>query len=247
MKNEADQAVFLALASYTGKPDLMTLHSILELHKELSLLGIPITFQSYAGDGRIHAVRNVMVAEFRKSSCTDLIMVDDDVGWQQGTAELLLHPKADIVGAIYRLKQDEEDYLVRQDEKKPVLISDPLLGYQYLEVEAVATGFLRISRRAIETMCKAYPETQYVDDPRSKEPNYRLFSFELEGNRDWGEDFVFCRRAVKAGLKVHCVPDVMMSHVGRKVWMGAYGNWLRKRPGNAEVIAETRAELESVA
>jgi hypothetical protein len=234
----------LHIVLFSGRhmPDVIVTHCLKDSFDDLRKAGIEYEFNSICGSSILPAARNMAVTEFLKSDCTDLVMLDDDIGWEVGALTRLAKHPVDVVGGIYPAKLDPETYLVRWDYAKPMLVGDPVTGL--LEMEAVPTGFLKISRKCLEAMREHYKELAYHDDSL-KETSHALFDFELRDHRYWGEDFTFCRRWREIGGKVWCDPEMTFFHVGRKTFKGHLGNWLRGRDDFEDAKSEyLKAPLE---
>lgn len=224
--------VFVALACYSGKPDIMTVHALLDSQTDLASKGYEMFLRSYVDDGILPRVRNATVSEFLASSADDLVMIDDDVAWEAGAIARLLSYPVDVVAGIYPGRTDPETYVVRWDHSHEFLVADPATGL--LEMEAVPTGFLRLTRSCLERMVEAYAHLEYADEVMGGKKSFCLFDFELLNGRYWGEDFTFCRRWRDIGGKVWADPEIKFAHVGRRAYHGHLGNWLRGRDDFAE-------------
>jgi hypothetical protein len=219
------QSVAIALLSYRASPDVLTMFALRQAEQELVAAGIACDVIPYSGNSILPQARNEIVAAFLESKHTDLVMVDDDVAWHAGAMLRLVRHPVDLVGGIYPGRCDPEAYKVRWDTARPHLVADPENGL--LELAAVPTGFLRFTRACLTKMVAAHPHLEYVAD--SGRTEVALFDFELRERRYWGEDFTFCRRWREIGGRVWCDPEITFAHVGRKVFFGHFGNWLRNR------------------
>lgn len=150
----------------------------------------------------IHFARQEMAENFMKSEDTDLIFIDDDMGWRaEDLFEMLLHD-VDVVGAICPLKREREQWNVN-------LLHDPA-GNRVecdglLEAAYVGTAIMRIQRRAFERF-----------DPFS-----HFFDARYEPSGMIGEDAWFCRELRKRGGSVWAMP-MQVRHIGIKQWFGNY-------------------------
>jgi hypothetical protein len=219
------QSVALALLSYRASPDVLTMFSLRQAEQELLAAGIACDVIPYSGNSILPQARNEIVAAFLETDHTDLVMIDDDVAWKAGGMLRLVRHPVDLVGGIYPGRCDPENYKIRWNTAKPYLVADPETGL--LEIEAVPTGFLRFTRACLTKMVEAHPHLEYVNDTGRVET--ALFDFELLDRRYWGEDFTFCRRWRALGGRVWCDPEITFAHVGRKVFYGHFGNWMRNR------------------
>lgn len=197
----------------------------------LAMAGIVTSFAMRYGDGILPRARNSIVGEFLNSDASDLVLIDDDVGWEPADLVKLVNYPVDCVAGVYPYKRDQENYPLRLIEDRAELWADPETGL--LEVEAVPAGFLRLSRKCLESMAKAYPDLVYLDTALEREIP-ALFDFALENKIYWGEDFTFCRRWRAIGGKVWVAPEMRLRHSGQKMWVGCLGDFLRARSGIAK-------------
>lgn len=220
------QKAYIAMPSLHGRPDLATTASLIETMCGLQAAGIPVKFKPVPGDSIISRTRNFFVADFLRSDCTDLVMIDDDLAWEAGAVRRLLSHDCDLVGGAYPKRQDDLEFPVR---RLPGARVDYETGL--MEVELLPTGFLRMRRAMLERMVAAYPNLAYRDANGPDIVFHALFWVELgrgfnAGPDDpveiWGEDFTFCRRWREIGGAVHLDTLLRFQHIGRKAWSGCY-------------------------
>ena len=111
---------------------------------------------------------------------------------------------------------------------------------EMLEVQDVGTGLLRVKREAFAKIREAFPDRVYMPMVSEGEliPTYMYFQSEIDpesakfsptGLPNYcPEDFMFCRLARKAGLKIHLAPWVKTTHSGHYSFIGdleAVGRW----------------------
>jgi GT2 family glycosyltransferase len=101
-----------------------------------------------------------------------------------------------------------------------------------IEVIDAGTGFMLIKREVLERLIKKYPETKYVRDMTSLNPDgsidrttdtqYAIFdgSIDEQSGRYLSEDYTFCRRWQKIGGTIWTDPEVVLNHVGSHVFRG---------------------------
>ena len=83
-----------------------------------------------------------------------------------------------------------------------------------IEVEAVGTGFMKISRSALERIRAARPDLERADYTR-------FFWF---NDQDGGEDYEFCALARSVGLSIWADPTIDLKHVGDKEYTGKFAD-----------------------
>lgn len=97
-----------------------------------------------------------------------------------------------------------------------------------LEVSESGTGFMMFKRNVLDEMIKGYPETEYFPDHiRSKgfdgsKSIFALFDCVIDENKRYlSEDYLFCQRARKIGLKTYICPWMSLTHTGTYVYKGS--------------------------
>lgn len=185
-------------------------------------------------DSMITRARDVLFSMFLETDCTDLFFIDDDIGCRPGSfARLMEHP-VDVVGGAYRGRKDPEEYAIRP-LPSGIMQFDP--ETKLMEVEAVATGFLRITRAAAEQVAAADPDAWYTDSTapaglkiRSVFDNY----LDREKHQKWSEDYFFCRRYRETGGKVWVDPVLELDHTGTKTFTGCLFDYLKRMRAEQE-------------
>lgn len=196
-----------------------TLNSLLKASSEATRRGWGTDLMQRTSDSCIQRARCFLFTHFlERTQCTDMLFVDDDIGFSlEGFARLMEFP-VDIVGGAYRARAQQEHYILRglNDE----LRREPPHGL--MEVEGCGTGFLRITRAAAEEMAAAYPDDWY-EDPTCQGLRVRnLFEFEVRNHKLYSEDYNFCRkwRALGPDHKVWIDPEQVLDHVGHATFRG---------------------------
>lgn len=106
-------------------------------------------------------------------------------------------------------------------------VFNPLAGadikvFEPSEVLESGTGFMMIPRHVFDNFNKAYPELTFKPD-HNRSINFNgsreislFFDTEVDPDtkRYLSEDYFFCQKARKAGMKVHILPWMKLSHVG---------------------------------
>lgn len=221
-----ERAIIVAVPAYTGSITVETAESLQAELYAAHKAGIKLVVQFSQGDPIIHRARNLMVREFLKTGCDDMIFVDSDVGFPMGTLLKLASHPVDLVGAVYPKRKDPLEFPVRWLKENRMLYPDPDTGL--LEVEGFASGCMRMSRKLLETMVDKNQDLAYYNHDGGM--SYSLFDFERHKKIMFGEDITFCRRARACGFKAWIDPTIDMTHTGYKRFDGNVGNWLLSRP-----------------
>lgn len=201
----------------------------------LERLKIRCQLQWVVGNSNIAAARNELAAEFLASGCSDMLFVDDDMGWKPKDVLRLLASEQHVVGGVGRKKTNTPDERPdtwccrfapdsepRQDEMGAV------------EALGVGTGFIKISRRAFETIAAAHPELRRPGpdsmSPAAREKLFRFFQFTDDGARAMSEDFAFCELWRAQGGTIWADPTIELVHVGDKEFTGSFAVLMQAAP-----------------
>ena len=176
-------------------------------------------YMSY--DSLVQRARNDIAKLALDQEVDDLVFIDCDVDWNPEDFFKILEHDADVVGGIYPKRGDEEDY--------PVKVLDGNMKFEesgLVEVEGIATGFLRLTRKALQTVSD--DSIEYTESHKPK-PIKMIFDIVVDEKGELiSEDIVFCRKWRKLGGKVWLDPSIKLSHVGTKRWNGDFMSWLNK-------------------
>lgn len=214
-------AIFIATPTYT---DLSAGYAYALAHTTalLEKKGIAFELALYTGDCHVDDARNRLVRDFLESSCTDLVFIDSDLRWNAEDFVRLISHECDVVGATYPLKQDEEKF-------PTLLIDGEEVGESgLLKVEAVPTGFLKISRDALEILAAKSESFKPKSDHRSNIP--LIFERQVHNGVRWGGDYVFCRKWGEIG-DIYLDTNAWFEHYGESIWKGRYITHRKKGQG----------------
>jgi hypothetical protein len=216
--------VFVAVPVRQPEVKVFTLTALTDAIIELAQEGMAMSLFVWSGDPLISHARNVILAEFLRSDCDDLVFVDDDVSWAPGTLVKLLKHPVDFVAGVYRHKIDDESYpvnLIQSDGRIPIDKTG------LIEVNGVPFGFARITRKCAEQMFDAAKDKPYFHKNAPGLECRVVFDVQYADGEYFGEDYVFCRKWQALGGKVWVDPEMAINHSGNKVFVGHFGNYLR--------------------
>lgn len=228
-KPGADQHVYIATPAHTifANFHVSLLRNVLSLVKA----DVSVTYAHLAGHCHVDDARNLLAHDFLKSSATDLLFWDADVAAEPHAALRLLSHNVDIVGGAYPLKDGTGKFPVRRFPKP---FRDDWHAGGLVELEAIATGFLRIRRDVFEALRDSCDEL-YLDGAkaheffkRGKAPAY----FAGEGFERIGGDMNFCREWTEKGGKIFVDPSLLFTHCGTVDFAGRLSDHLQA--GKAE-------------
>lgn len=226
--------IFLATPCYGGMVCQEYMQSVLCTLHSCMMHSVPLQVFMIGNESLIPRGRNQLVSEFMTSDSTHLLFVDSDIEFHPDDVLKLIQHDKDVVVGAYPLKMEPINYVVDCVSQKPS--SSSVLR----EVKDAGTGFMMISRGAIEKMQLSHPELQYngdldndtyrkdlrLDPEKREKLKQNLFSLfdtshDVENNNNYlSEDYTFCRRWQKIGGKIWLDPTIKLNHIGRKVFRG---------------------------
>lgn len=218
-------------------PALAYTLSLVETVVALQREGIDCARHFVVGSSNLPVARNQACAAFLASNCTDLLFIDDDMGWKPESVIRLLASDKPIAAVVGRKRWDSPNTDPAVWCGRPVsnpdgsgIIQDDM---GLIKFERVGTGFIKIARTAFETLIAAHPEWKAVGKaemtPEVKSFYYRFFKFgndEFEG----GEDFEFCNAWRALGGEIWVDPEQKISHIGEKDYAGAFSEIMSAAP-----------------
>lgn len=163
----------------------------------------------------VQFARNCLAQRFLDDpTYTHILWLDADVGFDPRAILRLLSHQKDVVGGVYPTKTSPSWFPFEPTG----LRRDGLL-----EAAVMPTGFLLVSRRAMQAVAETVP--WYVHHHRGRRIRTRhIFDLELvERNGEpvvLGEDVVLCQRLRKLGFDIWADPDIGFRHCGMHEWGG---------------------------
>ena len=209
----------------------------------LTLSGIGYASHFVIGSSNLPNARNILVARFLASTCTDLFFIDDDMGWKPESVIRLLASEQKVIAGVGRKKGDKlpsshPDVWCFNALTDDILSVPQQDAMGAIEVAAVGTGFMKVERSVFEMLIAAHPEWKregqqgMPDDVKAN--YYQFFRFDPDDSTEMGEDYVFCKRVRDNGGSIWIDPMIGLAHVGTKAWSGCVADYL--------LVPETQAE-----
>ena len=215
--------LFVATTSgFVPKPNYVA--ALAETTRLLAMKDLEVEWLLHSGDPHVDDARNACVAIFLESGAPKMLFIDDDVGWVPDEFLKFIKHDRDVVAAIYPKKKDEPDY--------PVMLIPGALQAEpdgLLEVKAVPTGFLMLSRAAVMAIAN---DSMHFHRKDSRQTPLMFERGVLNGER-WSGDYWFSRKWTERGGRCWVDPEMTFTHVGLKTWEGCLGDHLRK---NSDII-----------
>ncbi len=232
--------IFIAVPAYGNLPAEFV-SSLWDARKELLDNGILSELLIAAGGCHVDDNRNMLISTFLESQCDALVFIDDDTRFNACDLVALALSTPDVVAGIAPKKKEDLDFACRLIPGEIWSNSECLI-----EVEGVGAAFLKISRYAIEELCKN--EVSYTQKIGGTDRViYQIFERTTENGARWGGDYSFCRKWSALGGKIYVFPDMTFGHIGHKEYLGSLGHWLREKNGlNDEYLSKKLREFRGV-
>lgn len=210
----------------------------------------------------VHWSRNGLIAELIKTQkpWTHVLFIDDDIVPPDDALLRMLAHKKDIVGAVCTRRTDPPIPNIRYLEESTGTYREIWSWPEntLLEVGAVGTGMVLISREALNKVADAFwtckyerefyqiteEKAQWLQEQRLKyfDESANAFWFRfltcMEGTFEMGEDVSFCFIATRyCGLKIYVDTSIQPEHIGQ------YGFSIKDFiPYREQCIAKAKAE-----
>jgi hypothetical protein len=210
--------VFIATPSHSGKVTILFAQSLAITFRKAVVKNIQVEFINTRCDALVQKSRNYFVAQALKQGATDLIFIDDDIHWDPEWIFKLIEYPVDVVSGMYRKKFDSH-------EEYPFLPWEPLeMNDSLVRAAGVPTGFLRLTRKAMQTLWDA--SEIYTNGILPEER--AIFDLKIEDGIMYSEDYVMSKKLTDAGIPLWIDPNMTCNHEGPKVFEGNFANWLTK-------------------
>lgn len=206
--------IMIVTPAYSGDVFGAYATSLAETYHLLMSHGIKVTMLVEPNGSLLVASRNRLTERFWQSDATHMLCIDSDLGWPPEAVLAMLSQDKEFIAGVYPSRK-MKGFIFRpwlDDPTSEQLITDKHL----VKMEAVPAGFMLIARSAIEKMRGQYSDLYYSPaDPRDdSESTYALFNTEVINGQFWGEDYVFCKRAIAAGIEIWVDPLIQFNHAG---------------------------------
>jgi glycosyltransferase involved in cell wall biosynthesis len=248
-----ERKLFIATPMYGGQCAGMFTRSMTDLSALCTQYGIPLQIYFLFNESLITRARNYCCDEFMRSDAQHLMFIDSDIGFNpQDVIALMalqtLNSEYDIIGGPYpkkcisweKIKAAVDKGVADQDPgvlEKFVgdYVFNPKGGQQSIaigepcEVLEIGTGFMMITKDAMNKFAEKYSQYNYKPDHVRTEHfdgsreimMYFQAEVDPESKRYLSEDYWFCQKAQKIGLKTWFCPWMKMQHVGTYIFGGS--------------------------
>jgi hypothetical protein len=178
----------------------------------------------------ISNARATMLRKALDAGAEVICFLDYDLSWRPADLLKLIETPDPVVAGTYRYKKAEEEYMgspVSGGDDRPVVRADGCI-----RGHAVPAGFLKLTRDAVRSFMRSYPELVYGDPEK---PSIDLFNHGAIGGIWYGEDMAFCKRWRDSGGMIWIVPDLSLTHHSEtEAFPGNYHEFMLRQPGGSE-------------
>jgi hypothetical protein len=147
-----------------------------------------------------------------------IVFIDSDQVWDARALLDIINSQHDVIGLPVVSKTDEPgNFNVKLKDINQIEKDEQ----GNIKVDAVGTGFLKLSRKALEALWNSNPTTLF----RGKELKL-ICEYATNYNEFIGEDIYLCTKLKELEFNIWVNPNSTCAHIGSKVWMGNFANFL---------------------
>lgn len=238
-----EPSIYLATPAYGGLANIQFFQSLLDLQPACAERAVGLQIELNGGDALITRARSRMATYFlEETRHTHMLFVDADIAFRPDHVFRLLEAGKDLVGGVYPLKK------VHWEKVRSALaagikdIQAASLGYVvgfppnpdknvhlddqgFAAVNAIGTGFMLISRQAMQRVNDAHPELRCNLADMNFAPKQTTLFFDTMIDPDTrehlSEDYAFCRRWRDLGGEVWADFRTRLTHIGHAAYTGS--------------------------
>lgn len=218
--------VLIGTPAHTGVADVHYITSFAQTLRLCIANNIDMREIFLAYDALVQNARNDIVKLALEHDFDDLIFIDGDQAWEPEWVLRLLSYPVDCVGAAVRKKTDQEElYNVRAAGGVNSITTDPATGLMTAPDMALGTGFLRLSKRALQVL---WDNSEKYEGFINKAPSTWIFDVRPVNGKLVGEDTHMSDKLRKHGIQTYLAPGMTCAHIGPKKFVGNFDAWLAK-------------------
>lgn len=205
--------VLIGTPAHDGRVDVWYANSLVNTIKLSGKYDTDIVPVYMSYDSLVQRARNDLVQIALEEGFDALIFIDSDEEWDPKWVFSLLAREEDVIGATVVKKTDREmAFNVKALKDKFEIEPNGLL-----EVECVGTGFMKLTRSALQKVWDISDE--YTNEGRKCR---MVFDVKLIDGELISEDNIFCQKWRSLGGKVWVDPTMTCNHIGTKKYGGNF-------------------------
>ena len=206
--------IMIATPSHSGNFCAGYLLAMCEVFRMSRDFDVELNLQLWLNQSLVQKARNNLFAKAYLEGYDEIIFIDDDQGFSAEYFYKLLEHEVDVVGFPVSMKTEEERYNIRP-ENNDEHIFDPALNL--LEVRNIGTGFLRMTRKAMDALWNNSPA--YQDSEGEKR---MICDLQIVNGGLIGEDIQICEKLREEGIKIYVDMSHTCKHYGTKEYSGNF-------------------------
>jgi hypothetical protein len=209
----------IGMPCYGGNVSEPTMTSLLRFILMAQQVGLNWSLDTMVNESLVTRARNNLMAKMMtNTSATHFMFIDADIRFQPESILQMMACDKDVIGGLYPKKALPVNYVINLKRETKV-------QGDIFTVDTMGTGFLMFKRHVYEQLCKAHPETKYVDDVglgKQFEPTmFSIFDVAIDEKGHYlSEDWLFCRRWSALGGEIWAHGKVLLNHIGHYEFVG---------------------------
>lgn len=239
--------LFLSTPCYGGLCLEKYMIGIIKLQLLLIREGIQLMIDTTENESLVHRARNVAIGRFMQKTDAEYFMfIDADVDFDPASVVRLVRSGHDVSVGIYPKKvvmwEQAKKAVEADDKRNMAMLSSSLVANigathrtvenGFVEVLDGPTGFMVITRKALEKMHEHYKdELDCVNDHQNRDFDDYCAVFDCmidpDNRRYLSEDYAFCRRWQQIGGKIYADCGTTLGHVGNLPFSGCMNDRLK--------------------
>ena len=174
---------------------------------------LELSLSYWMNEALLQKARNNLFCDAYDAGVDDIVFLDVDQSFDaQAFFDILDHP-VDAVGITARMKTDEERYTHRPENPKEHVWDKNL---RLLQVKYLATGFMRLSRKAMKAL---YDSSKHYNDGKDRR---LICDIEIINGGMISEDIQIGKKLHEAGINLYLDIRHTCDHFGTKRYTGDY-------------------------
>ena len=227
------KGIVVATPAYGGQLTVSYVDSLIRSQVLFQQYGIQFNVLFLCNHSLITMARNRIVCEIFQKDKHDwynIVWIDADISWEpEDLLKLCLHDE-DVVCGTYRKKIHQACHFT----VKLISGKEEPDERGLIEVEATGTGFLRVSRKAMEDLLSS-EKTSYTEKVTQVEfantniEIKNIFESGIKNGEMLSEDFFFCAKLRERGYKIMLDTKIDLGHDGSFTYRGSMSHYLNYR------------------
>ena len=213
-----NRKVLIGTPALDGKVQAWYTDSLVNSVKLCAINGIELLPIILINESILPMARNELLNIAYKEQVESIIFIDSDQIWNPEALLNLINSSYDVMGLPVVSKTDDPgnfnvviknlNHIQKDDEGN-------------IKVDGVGTGFLKISRNALESLWNSNQTVEF----RGKELKL-ICEYSTNYNSFVGEDIHLCIKLKKLDFDIWINPNSTCAHIGSKVWVGDFADFL---------------------